>query len=108
MNRAHLFVSLALLILVVCVPAHAETHRFRPTRGYTTYAVREPVLRIKPGDIVETNSLASGWYFGNDDPDPNAGHTGPFYIEGATPNDTLVVRILKLRPSIDTGRSGTS
>jgi amidase len=30
-----------------------------------------------------------------------AGEVGPFYIEGATPADTLVVRILRLRPNRD-------
>ncbi len=33
------------------------------------------------------------------------GEVGPFYIEGATPQDTLVVKILKLRPNHDTAIS---
>jgi acetamidase/formamidase len=63
------------------------------------------VLRIKPGDIVETNTLYSEFFTAKDGPWP--GEVGPIYIEGATTNDTLVVKILKLRPNIDTGRSGT-
>ena len=33
--------------------ATAETHRFKPEVGYPTYTVREPVLRVAPGDTVE-------------------------------------------------------
>jgi len=37
----------------------AETHRFHPEVGYQTYKVREPVLRVRPGDIAETSTLFS-------------------------------------------------
>ncbi|MBI4482169.1 MAG: acetamidase/formamidase family protein [Acidobacteria bacterium] len=84
----------------------AEIHRFTPTLGYQTYAVREPVLRIRPGDVVETHTLRSDFYTEKDGPWP--GEVGPFYIEGATPEDTLVVKIRRLRPNMETGRSGTS
>lgn len=67
------------------------------------YGVAEPVARVKPGDIIETNTLDA---FGNvikkrgdtlsmvkgDNP-----LTGPFYIEGAQPGDTLAVKILDLK-----------
>jgi len=86
--------------------AIAETHKFTATEGHQTYAVREPVLRVKQGDIIETNTLFSGFFTQEDGPWP--GEVGPIYIEGATPNDTLVVKILKLRPNASTGRSGTS
>ncbi|HKC88270.1 MAG TPA: hypothetical protein VKG02_19950, partial [Blastocatellia bacterium] len=81
----------------------AETHRFTPKIGYPTFAKREPVLRIKPGDIVETSSLWGEWYERAGGAWP--GEVGPFHIEGATPDDTLVVRILKLRPNHDTAVS---
>lgn len=76
-----------------------ETHRFTPKVGYATFAKREPVLRIKPGDIVETSSLWGEWYERAGGAWP--GEVGPFYIEGATPQDTLVVKILRLRPNRD-------
>lgn len=75
----------------------AETHRFKPRVGYPTFAKREPVLRIKPGDIVETETLWGDWYERPGGKWP--GEVGPFSIEGATPNDTLVVKILRLRPN---------
>ena len=87
------------LVLLLCLPARAETKRFKPTKGVQTFAVREPVLRLKPGDIVETETLYGGYYAraGGEWP----GEVGPFYIEGATPEDTLVVKVLRLRPNRD-------
>ena len=100
-------ISLAVIALFwVAGPACAETHRFKPTKGYQTYAVREPVLRVRPGDIIETSTLYSDYYAGKNGPWP--GEVGPIYIEGATADDTLVIKILKIRPNIPTGRSGTS
>jgi acetamidase/formamidase len=63
------------------------------------------VLRIKPGDIVETSTHFSHFYTEKNGPYP--GEAGPIYIEGATPKDTLVVRIQRIRLNLDTGRSGT-
>jgi acetamidase/formamidase len=80
-----------------CADAQAKT--FKPTKGVQTFAVREPVLRVKPGDVVETETLYGGYYArpGGEWP----GEVGPFLIEGATTNDTLVVKILRLRTNRD-------
>ncbi len=94
------------LIFLAAVSALAETHYFKPTKGWQTYAKREPVLRVRPGDTVITNTLYSDFFTEKDGPWP--GEAGPIYIEGVTPDDTLVVRIIKIRPNIGTGRSGTS
>ena len=89
-------------------PAMADTHKFVPSpKGSQTYAVRDPVLRIKPGDVVETSTLFSDFYTAKTGGSGYPGEAGPIFIEGATTNDTLVVKILRLRPKIDTGRSGT-
>ena len=87
------------LLLLTPLAVRAETKRFVPTTGVQTFAVREPVLRLKPGDIVETETLYGGYYAkaGGEWP----GEVGPFYIEGATTNDTLVVKILRLHPNRD-------
>jgi len=83
----------------------ADTITFVPRAGVPTFAVRAPVLRVKPGDTVETRTYSEpGDYYeraGGRWP----GEVGPFYIEGATPQDTLVVRILRLRPNRDTAVS---
>ena len=80
-------------------PARADTKKFKPEKGVQTFAVREPVLRILPGDVVETESLYGGYYEKAGGAWP--GEVGPFYIEGATTNDTLVVKILRLRTNRD-------
>lgn len=79
--------------------AQADTKKFKPTRGVQTFAVREPVLRVAPGDVVETETLNGDYY--NKPGGAWPGEVGPFYIEDATPNDTLVVKILRLRTNID-------
>ena len=95
-----------LLVFGSASSIEAETHRFHPEVGYQTYKVREPVLRVRPGDIVETSTLFSPLFVQREGAWP--GEVGPIYIEGATPEDTLVIKIVKLRPNIVSGRSGTS
>ena len=93
----------ALLALALPASAIAQTIQFTPTAGVPTYAVREPVLRIKPGAIVETRTFSKpgDYYEGGAWP----GEVGPFFMEGAAPGDTLVVKIVKLRPNRDTAMS---
>lgn len=84
------------------------THQFRPERYYSTMGNHPPVLRIAPGDTVVTTTVdargvnAAGEAVGQR-PNPQ---TGPFYIEGAEPGDTLVVRFDRLRPNRATGWTG--
>jgi acetamidase/formamidase len=60
------------------------------------------VLRVKPGDTVATRTFSRpGDYYDLEKAGPWPGEVGPFYIEGAAPGDTLVVRILKLTPNRD-------
>ena len=93
------------LVLAVLLPAAAaaETHRLRPTVGHPTFAVRPPVLTVKPGDVLESESLWGEWYEKAGGKWP--GEVGPIAIEGALPGDTLVVEILKVRPNRDTAVS---
>jgi amidase len=93
-----------LLVTSVVAAAGAQSRiTFTPKEGVPTYAVREPVLRIKPGTIVETRTFSKpgDYYEGGAWP----GEVGPFHIEGAESGDTLVVRILKLTPNRDTAVS---
>ena len=90
------------VLFTVPLAAAAETHKFKPTAGVQTFAVRPPVLTIRPGDIVETQTFSRpGDYYDRDKAGPWPGEVGPFHIEGAAPGDTLVVRILKLAPTRD-------
>ncbi len=95
---------LAVLVLAPAVlTAQGQKIVFTPTDGVPTYAVRPPVLTIKPGTIVETKSFSrpGDYYEGGAWP----GEVGPFHIEGAAAGDTLVVRILKLTPNRDSAMS---
>jgi amidase len=76
-------------------------HHFEPTHYFTTIGSHPPVLRIAVGDSVVTTTVdargadASGKVI---TPRGNP-MTGPFYVEGAEPGDTLVVTLDKLRPN---------
>jgi acetamidase/formamidase len=93
----------ALVAVVSVATAAAETHRLKPTTGHATFAVREPVLTVKPGDVLESETLWGEWYEKAGGAWP--GEVGPIAIEGAEPGDTLVVGILKVRPNRDTAVS---
>jgi acetamidase/formamidase/creatinine amidohydrolase/Fe(II)-dependent formamide hydrolase-like protein len=93
----------ALLVLLFPALAAAETHRLKPTVGHPTFAVRPPILTVKPGDVLESETLWGEWYEKEGGKWP--GEVGPVAIEGAEPGDTLVVEILKVRPNRDTAVS---
>jgi acetamidase/formamidase len=99
--------ALALLFGAIA-PVRAETLRFEPTAGVPTFAVRPPVLRVKPGDLVETRTFSKPGDYYERDGGAWPGEVGPFFIEGATPDDTLVVRIVRLRPNRDTAVSAVN
>ena len=94
--RASTVFAVAVLLLASLAQAQ-ETVRFTPTVGYPTYAVREPVLHIKPGTTLVSSTNFGAYYTeeGGDFP----GEVGPFFIEGATTEDTLVVRVIEVRPN---------
>src|ERR687898_2962407 len=92
--------SLVLLALFARQPSVTPI-RFEPTAGVPTFAVRDPVLRLKPGAVVETRTFSRPGDYYDRAGGPWPGEVGPFYFEGATPNDTLVIKILKLRLNRD-------
>jgi acetamidase/formamidase len=85
--------------------AMGQTHTFVPQNGAATYAVRPPVLRVKPGDIVESPTMTRPGDYYEKEGGAWPGEVGPFYVEGAAPDDTLVVRILRVRLNRDTAVS---
>lgn len=81
------------------------THRFRPTRYFNTIGTAEPCLRLADGDTLITDTIDASGLDAHEvavasRPNPM---TGPFFIEGAEPGDTLAVRIDRLTPSRATG-----
>src|SRR5918992_3293866 len=93
--------SALLLFAVLLQQQQPAAIVFEPTQGVPTFAVRDPVLRIKPGAVVQTRTFSKPGDYYERAGGPWPGEVGPFYIEGATPDDTLVVRILRLRPNRD-------
>ena len=101
---------LAVLVLMGSALAQNVVH-YTTTNANVKYlfATAEPVLRLKSGDILDTNTLDC---FGNalkkpgDTQSMAAGDNplaGPFYVDGAEPGDTLAVKILDLQVDGDTG-----
>ena len=76
-----------------------DTLRFTPTVGYQTFKVREPVLRMKPGQVLVSETMMGPYYTKEGGAWP--GEVGPIYIEGAMPQDQLVVKLLRVRPNRD-------
>lgn len=82
----------------------ARTLDFRPVDYSNSWnADRPPVLMIWPGDVVHTTTIDSGGVddhgvtralFGNP-------QTGPFFIVGAVPGDTLAVHLKRLQLNRD-------
>jgi amidase len=92
-------------------PAQPKTHVFEPSEFHLYFSSKvQPVLRIHPGDTVRTWSVDAG---GRDKAGTRRSgggnpETGPFYIEGVLPNDTLVVRLNKVRTNRDWAGSGNT
>ena len=125
-----------LILLLLTLPAFAQTSHKLPASAKTVTVgfydgAAAPVLRIASGDVVELETLAAvglrswealkapaGKYFDAlkdvvaENPN-SSGHnlTGPIFIEGAEPGDTLEVQILDMRLPVPyayngLGRSG--
>ena len=91
---------------VVSSAAAQERVQFKPEVGHPTFAVREPVLKLKPGTILVSNTMMGPYYTEEGGAFP--GEVGPFEIVGATTKDTLVVEVLKVRPNHDIAASSIS
>jgi acetamidase/formamidase len=108
-----------LAIVVACTPLAATEEQvvsFTPEHDELchTFGGCEAKLRVAPGAIVETwtEDCYDGCVKKPDDrptqtmaPNHANPQTGPFFIEGAEPGDTIAVTILKLEPARDHGVS---
>jgi amidase len=70
-------------------------HRFSPDRFFNTIGPHAPVMRIQDGDTVIAATVDA---HGHDALEAQVGHnpnpmTGPFFVEGAGPGDTLAVTL---------------
>ena len=101
--------TVAWTLIAYTPPAAPKTYDFEPTSFYSTYSAKwTPVLRVYPGDSVRTRTIDNARdakatrYGAGGNPS-----TGPFYVEGALPGDTLVVHLTRLRANRTTARQGT-
>jgi amidase len=92
-------------------PPSPKTHDFEPTEFHLYFSSTvPPALHIHPGDTVRTWSVDAGGrdQQGNRRSAGGNPQTGPFYVEGAMPNDTLVVRLTRVRTNRDWAQSGNT
>jgi len=77
------------------------THQFQPTQYYTSIGSHAPALRIASGDTVVTTTVDARGADATGQPITPRGNpmTGPFFVEGAEPGDTLVVTLDALAPN---------
>ncbi|MFS2111492.1 acetamidase/formamidase family protein [Sphingomonas sp. Sphisp140] len=90
--------------------AAPQRREFVPTRFYREFSpFNPPALHVNPGDTIHTTTIDAAGI----DADgvrraaPGNPQTGPFYVDGAMPGDTLVVRIRRLRLNRDTAISSS-
>jgi acetamidase/formamidase len=90
-------------------PSSPQVHDFEPTEFHRVFSdAIPPGLHIFPGDTVRTWTVDAG---GRDSkgvrrsPGGNP-ETGPFYVEGAIPGDTLVIKLDRVRLNRDSAGSG--
>jgi amidase len=83
-------------------------HEFEPTIFHLAIGSHEPALRVAGGDTIRTWCVDSSGYGPNGEDLTEGGNpmTGPFYVEGAEPGDTLSVRLDRVRPNRTRGVSG--
>lgn len=84
-------------------------HEFKPHQYYNEIGTFEPALVLRPGDTVITKALDAHGIDENNKqvatrPNPL---TGPFYIEGSRPGDTLGIHIDQISPNRSMGWSKT-
>ncbi|HEY7289446.1 MAG TPA: acetamidase/formamidase family protein [Vicinamibacterales bacterium] len=100
----HLQFALLFVLGSASAAVAQQTVRYEPAERDLkfVYATVPPVARLKPGDTLETKTFDA---FGNVIKKPGDTMamvkgdnplTGPFFVEGAEPGDTLAVKILEL------------
>jgi len=101
--RTSITLACAALIFSSAALSAQDTVRFTPSVGHPTFAVRDPVMHIKPGTVLISNTMFGPYYTEEGGAFP--GEVGPFYIDGATTNDMLVVEVIRVRPNHDIAAS---
>jgi amidase len=94
---------------IPAVKVTAATHTFEPTAFHRVFSgAIVPVLHLNPGDTVKTNTVDAGGRDAKNVRRSMGGNpeTGPFFVEGAIPGDTLAIKINRLRLNRNSAGSG--
>jgi amidase len=89
--------------------AAPKTHTFEPTQFHRVFSgAIPPVLHINSGDTIKTWTVDAG---GRDPQGVRRSmggnpETGPFFVEGAMPGDTLAIKFHRIRLNRDSAGSG--
>ena len=85
------------------------THHFQPTHYHIAIGSHEPVRQIGDGDTVVTTTVDAMGKDATDTQVTPGGNpqTGPFYVTGAEPGDTLVVQLDRISPNRTIGYTST-
>src|SRR4051794_24296404 len=89
--------------------ASPQTRAFEPTAFQRVFSGGiKPVLHINPGDTIKTTTVDAG---GGDAKGVRRSlggnpETGPFYVEGAMPGDTLAIKFTRIRLNRNSAGSG--
>jgi len=89
--------------------ASPQTRTFEPTEFHRFFSgTIPPALHINPGDTVRTTTVDAGGRDASNKRRSNGGNpeTGPFFVEGAMPGDTLVVKFNRIRLNRNSAESG--
>ena len=89
--------------------ASPQTRTFEPTKFHRVFSGGiAPEMRINPGDTIRTTTVDAGGRDAKGVRRSMGGNpeTGPFYVEGAMPGDTLSVKFNRIRLNRDSAGSG--
>lgn len=91
------------------ITAAPQTRTFEPTKFHRAFSGSlEPVMHINPGDTIKTTTVDAGGTDAKGVRRSMGGNpeTGPFYVEGAMPGDTLAIKFHRIRLNRDSAGSG--
>lgn len=89
--------------------APSKTHVFEPSAFHRAFSgAIAPVLNINPGDTIKTTTVDAGCRDMKGVRRSMGGNpeTGPFFVEGAMPGDTLAIQFHRIRLNRDSAGSG--
>ena len=114
------FVSCTVVVMLFCslgiIQAREWEYKPTPLDYRFVFGPGKPVLKVNPGDRVRLwcEDAFQGRVTSTDDtfmkavapiwPDVNP-QTGPIYVKGAEPGDTLVLKVINIEPAVDQAAS---